>query len=137
MTELFKTALRGAACLTLMASATLALPGTPWKRAELFATCSGRLAAMAAHQQAMDQPGWTATLDRRDSFDLMLEATLPEAIAHGVPRDEAKRWRAHGWTEIAVLLADSSYSFDEGRARRARAALQARIGDCQSVLLGG
>jgi len=137
MTELLKTALRGAACLTFMASATLALPGTPWKRAELFATCSGRLAAMAAHQQAMDQPAWAATLDRRDSFDMLLEATLPDAIAHGVPQGEAKRWRATGWSEIAVLLADSSYSFDEGRAQRARAALQARIGDCQAVLLGG
>lgn len=135
MTELFNTALRGAACLMLMASATLALPGTPWKRAEVFATCSGRLAALAAHQQAMDQPEWMRMAETRETFDLMLDATLPEALAYGVPDGESTRWRAGGWSEVAVLLADAIYSSDTTRAERAQTALRARIGDCTALIL--
>jgi len=130
----------GAVLLALSATiapAAPAMPGTPWKRAEIFATCSGRLAALAARQQAEGNPDLEATLEHRDMFDLMLEATLPDAVAFGVPESQPVRWRSEGWTETAVLLADISYSFDSGRAKRARAALDTRIGDCRGLLLGG
>lgn len=136
MTGFLTTALRGAACVILTASATLALPGTPWKRAEVFATCSGRLAALAVRQQAARDPGWTETLEQRDMFDMLLEATLPAALENGVPGDEHLRWRSAGWSETAVLLADMEYSFDSRRAARAEAALDHRIADCRSLLLG-
>ncbi|MBL3568490.1 hypothetical protein JMJ94_03115 [Rhodovulum visakhapatnamense] len=127
-------------CLALAASAAAArpaTPGTPWKRAELFATCSGRLSAITARQQAVDDPAWPRTMDQRDMFNLMLEATLPEAIRFGVPKDEPVLWRSAGWAEMAGLLADIAYSFDSGRADRARAALADRMSDCTGLLLGG
>lgn len=134
------SALGGAAVLALIATAATAappMPGTPWKRAEVFATCSGRLAALAVRQQANRDPDWAHTRDLRDMFDLMLDATLPAAVDHGVPQDEPLRWRSAGWTEAAVLLADISYSHDSHRAERAAAALEARITDCTGLLLGG
>lgn len=135
MTEQIKTVLRGVACLLVTATTALALPGTPWKRAELFATCSGRMAALATNQQALKDPGWSATQSNREMFDLLLDTTLPEAMAHGVPQGEAERWRAGGWTEVAVLLADVSYSFDPLRAHLAQEALSLRIEDCKAVIL--
>lgn len=136
MIAFLTSALRGAACVILTASATLALPGTPWKRAEVFATCSGRLAALAVRQQAMDDPAWAETLEQRDMFDMMLDATLPAALENGVPGNEPLRWRSAGWSETAVLLADMEYSFDSARAARAEAALGHRIADCRALLLG-
>jgi len=112
-------------------------PGTPWKRAEVFATCSGRLAALAARQQAERDPASTDTVRQREMFELMLEATLPEAVTYGVPQDEPLRWRSAGWVETAGLLADMTYAGDEIRTARAAAALDARISDCTGLLLGG
>jgi len=113
------------------------MPGTPWKRAEVFATCSGRLAALAARQQAERDPASTDTMRQREMFELMLEATLPEAVTYGVPQDEPLRWRSAGWVETAGLLADITYAGDEIRTSRAAAALDARISDCTGLLLGG
>lgn len=133
---LFLCVATGLALCATTATGTPAMPGTPWKRAEVFATCSGRLAALSARQQAEDDPGWQDTLRQRDMFDMMLEATLPRAVQYGVPEDEPLRWRSSGWSETAVLLSNVSYSFDEGRVARARAALAARIADCTGLLLG-
>lgn len=135
MTEQYKTVLRGAACLLLTATTALALPGTPWKRAEVFATCSGRMAALATRQQALQDPGYPATQTSRETFDLLLDATLPSAIAHGVPEGQALRWHSVGWSEVAVLLADADYSFDSLRAEKARQALDLRIQDCNALIL--
>ncbi|MBL3594922.1 hypothetical protein JMM63_04945 [Rhodovulum sulfidophilum] len=125
------------ALILATAPAHPAPPGTPWKRAEVFATCSGRLAAVSARQQAEHDPDWPRTVSQRDMFNLMLEATLPEAIRFGVPRREPVLWRSAGWSEMAGLLADIAYSGDRGRAERARAALARRLSDCTGLLLGG
>ncbi|SIO22711.1 hypothetical protein SAMN05444722_0909 [Rhodovulum sp. ES.010] len=132
--------LGGALAVALLAPAARAAPdtpGTPWKRAEVFATCSGRLAAVATRQQADGNPAWSETRAHREMFDLMLEATLPSAMEFGVPRDEPVRWRSAGWVEMAGLLADMVYSGDAGRTARAQDALTARMADCTGLLLGG
>ncbi|TCP43109.1 hypothetical protein [Rhodovulum marinum] len=132
--------LGGALAAALCAPAALAAPSTPatpWQRAELFATCSGRLAAMATRQHADRDPAWSETAEQRAMFDMMLDATLPSAMDHGVPQDAPLRWRSAGWVEMAGLLADISYSDDPGRMTRARDALTARIGACTGLLLGG
>ncbi|ARE40013.1 hypothetical protein RGUI_1872 [Rhodovulum sp. P5] len=134
------TSLLGGAFLLTVTTTTAigapAMPGTPWKQAEVFSICSGRLAALAARQQANDDPQSTRTLRQRDMFDLMLEATLPDAVSYGVPEDEPLRWRSSGWSETAILLSNISYSFDAGRVERAQAALEQRIADCTGLLLG-
>lgn len=130
----------GALVLALAVPAAFAAPqtpGTPWKRAEVFAVCSGRLAAMATRQHADRDPAWSETRAQREMFDLLLEATLPVAMEHGVPRDEPVRWRSAGWGEMAVLLSDMIHAGDAGRTARAETALKQRIADCTGLLLGG
>lgn len=131
--------LGGAAGLALVATTLLAAPGTlgtPWQRAQVFATCSGRLAAVGTRQHADRNPAWSETLEQREMFERMLEATLPAAIEHGVPDNEPVRWRSAGWVEMAVLLLDMFRNEDPGRAAQARHALEGRVADCTGLLLG-
>jgi len=133
-------AILGCATLLLLAPAAggaANMPATPWTRAEVFATCSGRLAALGARQQADRDPASAATLRQRDMFNLMLDATMDAAMRYGVPPREDLRWRSAGWVETATLLADITYSGDAIRTARAEAALSARIADCTELLLGG
>lgn len=127
--------LRGVALSVLTASAATALPGTAFERAEVFATCEGRLSALATNQRALKNPDQRQTEQVRADFDLMLDATLPAAWAQGVPPTQHVQWRSSGWSEIAALLADTYYSVDAGRVRRAEDAISQRIDACQSLLL--
>lgn len=129
------TPLRGVVLSGLTATAALALPGTSYERAELFATCAGRMAALATSQRALNHPETGSTEQVREDFDMMLDATLPAALSQGVPPNEPRLWRSSGWSEIASLLADAQYSFDLRRAERAQDALEARIRDCRAILL--
>lgn len=135
MTGSAKPTLLCAALLWLAATAVTAFPTTPWKRAELFAICTGRLSALEASQKAERSPEAETTQRLRSDFEVMLEATMPEAEKHGVPPVQARLWQVNGWTEVAALLADAHYSFDVGRADRAARALDARITDCRALVL--
>lgn len=126
---------RGVALSLLTATAAMALPGTAFERAEIFAKCSGRLEALATNQRALKNPQQSLTQQVLDDFDMMLDATLPAAIAQGVPPTQAVRWRSSGWSEIAALLSDVAYSFDHARAQRAEVAIDQRINACQNLLL--
>jgi len=138
MTAVIPQVLRGAAlsalCLVIATVGAAALPVRSYERAEVFATCSGRLAAFAARQRGLNQDaGETARLAR--AFDMLVEATMPDAVEDGVPPGHDRIWRGRGWGEVAALLADADYSFDAVRAQRARVEIQARIADCRAVLL--
>jgi len=132
---MFQTAIRSAALVCLTTGAAQALPSTPWKQAEAFAICAGRLGALAARQHAIKDPALTTTLQKRDDFRLLLEAVLPSAQKHGVSKGDSIRWQSSGWSDIAYLLADEQYSFDASRAERARLMALRRIADCQALLL--
>ena len=127
--------MRGMVMSVFAATAAFALPATPWKQAEVFAICSGRLSALAAKQNANRQPEHKATHAQMQNFDLLLEATLPVAIEHGVPPRQIGVWKSRGWVEIASLLADASYALDEGVVRRAEFALHQRIEFCRQLIL--
>lgn len=124
-----------AALLSTATSAAFALPSTPWKQAEVFATCAGRYGALAARQFAVKDPELPITLQKRDDFRLLLEAVLPAALEHGVSEQDSIRWQSSGWSDIAYLMADEQYSFDPARAERARRMADSRIADCQDMLL--
>jgi len=126
-----------AALVCLSASAAFALPSTPWKQAEAFATCAGRFGALAARQNAIRDPEFENTLQARDDFRMLLEAVLPAAQQHGVSEKDSILWQSSGWADIAYLLADEQYSFDAARAERARSAARQRIDACQRMLLSG
>ncbi|KAJ55734.1 hypothetical protein ACMU_13690 [Actibacterium mucosum KCTC 23349] len=119
----------------LAAHAAFALPSTPWQQAEMFAVCSGRLSALSVHEQANRKAGHAETEAHRQTFEALLEATMPAAIEHGVPENQAGVWRSNGWVEIAGLLADANYSMDAKRADRAEAELKQRIATCRDMVL--
>jgi hypothetical protein len=130
------SALTGAA-LACAAVAGHAFPSEPHQRAEVFAICSGRLAALSTRLGALDDPGAAEAKRLSEDFATLLDATLPAALAAGVPPNQPERWRASGWGEAAHLLAEVQYSFDRNRAARAEAALAARLDDCRALILPG
>ena len=124
--------------LCLAASAAQAAPAIPDRsaeRVEIFATCSGRLAALATRQRAYGESGAEENERLRDMFEHRVEATLPFALGEGVSERQPDRWRIGGWTEMATMLADMEHGKDERRVNRARIDLQTRIGACRSLLL--
>lgn len=128
--------LGGAAVLFLSASATLAFPATSWERAELFATCSGRLAAIATHQHGLGASEHNENSALRETFETLLEATLPDAYDDGVPEQKPREWRALGWSDIATLIADSQYSLDQARVDHAESRIAADLKTCRQLVLG-
>ncbi len=102
---------------------------------EIFAICSGRMEAMATRERAHARPE-AAEIERlRSTFETLLEATLPDAIADGVGAGQAALWRNGGWREIAGLLADVDYSLDQRRADMAQNMLRRHIANCRALLL--
>lgn len=113
-----------------------ALPARSFERAELFATCSGRLAALATRQRGLNDEAANTSARLSDEFDLLLDATLPFAVADGMPHDQGRIWWSRGWSEVAALLSDMDHSFDTGLSDRARKAVDDRIRACTAVLIG-
>ncbi|MBO9397494.1 hypothetical protein J7399_13980 [Shimia sp. R9_1] len=130
----FRSLLCGAALLT-MGTAASSLPIWPHQQAQAFATCSGRISALTTHQRAVQNPEADGNAALVETFDLMLEAVLPDALPDEDGTQVSVQWRAQGWSEVAGLLAHSFYSFDRGVAERAEAALVQRIADCRNMVL--
>jgi len=132
--------------VTLAAVVLLAATGLPAAhassptaadQARAFATCTGRLQALATRQQAIGDPGSRRTRRALESFESLLEAILPILSPMGIGPGEAERWRTHGWVEIATLLRREQFSSDEARAARARLDRARRIHTCERMILPG
>jgi hypothetical protein len=117
------------------AQAAPPIPDRSAERVEIFATCSGRLAALATRQRAHGESGAEENERLRDTFESLVEATLPDALVEGIGERQPDRWRIGGWTEMAMMLADMDHGKDERRVNRARIGLETRIGACRSLLL--
>ena len=81
MTQTVTRTLCGMVLLIVTTHAALALPGSPSQRAEMFATCAGRLEAMATRQRADRHPDLAQTERYSADFQMLLEAVMPAAIA--------------------------------------------------------
>ncbi len=125
----------GAALLTIAAHAAFALPAFSYQRAEVFAVCAGRMAALAAHERNMHDTHAPDIQRMQDEFDLLLDAIMPYAVDDGVPVNQARLWQAQGWTEMAGYLAEMHYSFDTTIVQLANEAADDRIGQCRGLLL--
>lgn len=125
----------GLALAAFTVSVAKALPSQSVERAEIFATCSGRLSALATRQRAMNDPSAPEIERLSDQFSMLLDATLPDAIQQGVEATQSDRWRNSGWSEMANLLADVDYSVDQRRVDRARSVLEKRLATCRALLL--
>jgi hypothetical protein len=111
------------------------VPQSPSARLELFQTCAGRLSALIAHQWLVDPAASEATEATRDQFDALIDAVMPDAIAWGMPRQMALHWRIAAKAAQADLLATATFSLDPVRAARARRAADARLADCDGLLV--
>lgn len=125
----------GVAAMLLSAMSAASLPARAYERAELFATCSGRLEALATRQRALREADAQDSQRLSNEFQILLETVLPKALSEGVPETQPRRWRSQGWVEIAALLADVDHSFDQRLSDRAREAMLQRISLCRNVLL--
>ncbi|KZY45831.1 hypothetical protein A3731_06155 [Roseovarius sp. HI0049] len=108
---------------------------SPMEQAQAFATCAGRLQALATRQGATHDPQSTDTRQKQYGFEDLLDALLPHVTEAEVAPGDPKRWRAHGWTEIALLLRHAQYEADDTRAARARADMARRIDTCTRMIL--
>lgn len=122
------------AVLLCATSAAVALPVWPHEQAQAFATCSGRISALTTHQRATRSPLAEDNAELAETFDLMLEAILPDAVPEDGPQ-LSRQWHARGWSQIAGLLADAAYSFDTRRAERATEMIEHHIKDCRDMVL--
>lgn len=104
------------------------LPEHVQDRVRVFATCSGRFSAMAARARSFREGNALEHERIRDTFDLLLEATLP--YAPDLPRGQLKQWTARGWSETGLLLAAR-----DKRQHRAQAQLSHRLDGCRALLL--
>lgn len=108
---------------------------SPTEQAQAFATCAGRLQALATRQGATHDPQSTDTRQKQNGFEDLLDALLPHVSEAGIGAGEAKRWRAYGWSEIAALLRRAQYHEDDRRAHSARADMARRIDTCTRMIL--
>ncbi|MGR3714652.1 MAG: hypothetical protein ACU0A6_16210 [Shimia sp.] len=122
------------AALLMTSSAAYSLPIRPFEQAQAFATCSGRISALTTHQRATRSPMAEDNAALAETFDLMLDAVLPEAALDDGAQ-LSTQWRARGWSQIAALLADAAYSFDAGRAARATDMIDVHINNCRDMVL--
>jgi hypothetical protein len=104
------------------------LPEQVRDRVQVFATCSGRFSAMAARARSFRDGDAREHERMRDTFDLLLEAILPDAP--DLARVQLKQWTARGWSETGLLLAAR-----DKRQRRAQVQLSRRLDGCRALLL--
>lgn len=123
-----------AALAALFATGAVALPYSPVARAELFATCAGRLAALERHQWLVDGPASEITGGQRAAMVDLLDAVLPDAHAQGLPETQAMAWRVGAMSAMSRLLHDAVFAADPVRAAPARDAASALIAACTGLL---
>jgi hypothetical protein len=110
---------------------------TPAEQAQAFATCAGRLSALAARQNAMHDPEFQDTHRLKEDFEMLLEATLPYSQDVGVDQSTAKLWQSYGWSEMAQLFRMRDKFENVTFSARAEADLNRHIHTCQRLILPG
>lgn len=125
-----------AAFLLIVSTLTAqANPLTPKEQAQAFATCAGRLSALATRQSGRHDPASETSYQLVRNFEFLLEAAMPHASEAGIGPDDARYWRAAGWTEIAYLLQQQSSGREAALAARALADIDRRISTCRQLVL--
>ncbi len=128
-----------AVALTILSSSSAiqAGPLNLEEQVQAFATCAGRLSALATRQRALHDPQSETTGRLTSDFETLLDATLPHAYENGIDAARPTQWRAAGWVEIAMLLSQQQTSDDLSRIARAEADMARRITTCERLILSG
>ena len=116
--------------------AATALPQSPSERVQLFASCAGRFSALADHHRLFDGAASEVAEFKKASFEALLEATLPDAIAWGMPGRMAFDWRMTAKMAQATLLHRSTFTQDAYIKVRSRETAAAYLQFCEGQVLG-
>lgn len=121
--------------LAMAATAACASASGPDEQARVFATCSGRLSAIAAYRRGNPLASEVDYDRLRAEFDLLLDAAVPIGGdgRWAIAPQKLKRWKASGWREIAYLLPRRAR--EPAATAAATDDLRLRIADCRSILL--
>jgi hypothetical protein len=106
----------------------------PLAQAQAFATCAGRMQALATRQTALHDPRSRESREIQGLFEQLLDAIIPFAHAHGADPAAARLWQASGWAEVAALLRNAQAAEDP---HRAEADLSRRVATCTRMILRG
>lgn len=120
----------------VLTAPALALPYSPSQRAQLFADCAGRLAALEEHQRMFDGPASEQTQNVIRVFEALLDAVMPDAIEYGMPGRQVWSWRVNAKQAQSLLLNRSTFSQDDRAIERAKAASEHYIAECEKLVLG-
>jgi len=119
-----------ALCALGLATPALALPQSPSQRVQLFASCLGTLHAVA--DQSAHRSDKTQTLIAH--FEALLDATLPDALAYGMPESMMWQWRVAAQQGHGLMLIQAHYGADTYAAAQAKHATAASLAACQKVV---
>lgn len=131
-----RTLIVGFIALVGLTAPAVSLPHSPSARVQLFATCAGRLSALEEHQRMFDGPASEQTAQHKAMFDEIISALMPDARAYGLPGRQALAWQIEAKMAHAVLMQRATFSTDPRAKERAQIASQARLSQCQGLLLG-
>lgn len=120
----------------MLANSATALPFSPSQRAELFANCAGRLAALEEHQRMFDGSASERTRQIVNRFEALLEAVMPDAIDYGMPGRQVWSWRVNAKQAQSLLLSRATFSQDHRLLQRSKQASERYIAECESLVLG-
>ena len=120
-----------------LAGAAQALPQSPSERAQLFATCAGRFSALAEHQRLFDGAASEVADAERETFEMLLDAVMPDARDWGMPGELALQWRLTAKMAQAELLHRSVFQTDAYVKTQSRRAADRLFDECRSRVLGG
>lgn len=110
-------------------------PISPAERAQVFATCAGRLSALADHQRTVGEAVSDVLITRQDSFEALLTAVLPDAVDYGLPQGQALNWQLHAKLAQSRLLMRADFYGDATIKAKAREAADAFLQECEQFLL--
>ena len=90
---------------------------------------------MAQHQRLFEGDVSDDSQEIANQFADLMDATMPDAIAYGMPGRQALSWRVEAKMAQIVLLHEATFHTDVGRADRARQRAAQNIAACAGLTL--
>jgi len=131
-----KTIITAGLSSLILSSSVVAMPGSATERVQIFAACAGRLSALEESERLFDGPQSEKTAEHRSMFDMMIEATLPDAKSEGMNGRTALHWQVDAKMAQAQLLQLAVFGTDAERKAQAQAHSDHHIAICRQLLLG-
>ncbi len=126
------------ACLLFLtfSVAAMGLPASAVERTKIFAACAGRLSALEEHQRLFDGPLSERTAETLSLFNVLIDATLPDAVTIGFSGRDALAWQIDAKMAQAQLLQQAFFGTKPARNLRARDLATRYIQSCEKLIIG-